>query len=116
MYTHKIVITLLTVADIDCAIGTGGKELLTARLRRPDGFRGMPIFADDRGQLLKEPSMPAIIPQELSEDVPCQILPDPIDGSGRVFKLRITDFSQCGVMKRNVSLYLLPIKSKHNSV
>ncbi|XP_021951890.2 uncharacterized protein LOC110848861 isoform X2 [Folsomia candida] len=89
------------VADIDCAIGTGGKELLTARLRRPDGFRGMPIFADDRGQLLKEPSMPAIIPQELSEDVPCQILPDPIDGSGRVFKLRITDFSQCGVMKRN---------------
>ena len=91
----------ISVADIDCAIGTGGKELLTARLRRPDGFRGIPIFADDRGA--KVEGLALQVPQELVEDLPCQIYQDMMDGSGRVFKLRITDFSQCGVMKRNVS-------------
>ena len=74
-----------------------GKELLTARLRKPEGFRGTPIFADDRGVAGKDPM------QELVENDPaCQIAPDPGDTTGRVFILRVTDFSQCGVLKRNV--------------
>jgi hypothetical protein len=82
-------------------VGTGGKELLTARLRRPDGFRGTPIFADDRGSNPKDPA--SIIAQEiLNKDSPCHIVADPTDTTGRVFKLRVTDFSQCGVLKRNV--------------
>ncbi len=87
------------VADIDCAVGTSGKELFTARLRRPDGFRGTPIFADDRGGAIKD-----YVVQEL-QDGPCVILPDVSDSSGRVFKMRITDFTRCGVLKRNVRIY-----------
>jgi len=100
-------------------VGTGGKELLTARLRRPEGFRGTPIFADDRGSPnnpLTSPRDPAsLIAQEiLNKDTsPCQIFPDTLEPSGRVFKLRVTDFSQCGVLKRNVSsMMLLPTTIK----
>lgn len=85
------------MADIDCAIGKGGKELLTARLRKPDGFRGIPIFADDRGS---SPFKPHDL---LNKNSACQIISDPTDGTGRVYTLRVTDFSQCGVLKRNVS-------------
>ncbi|ODM95598.1 1-deoxy-D-xylulose-5-phosphate synthase, partial [Orchesella cincta] len=83
-------------ADIDCAVASTGKELFTARLRKPDGFRGSPIFADDRGGAIKD-----YIVQDL-QDAPCVIVPDNIgDSSGRVFKMRITDFTRCGVLKRN---------------
>ncbi|CAG7830945.1 unnamed protein product [Allacma fusca] len=83
------------VADIDCAVGTGGKELLTARLRKPDGFRGSPIFADDRGTAVRD------VAQDIAKDLPCQIQHDPTDASGRVYVLRVTDFTECGVLKRN---------------
>lgn len=41
---------------------------------------------------------------EVTLDPPCQIFPDPTDSSGRVFVLRVADFTQCGVLKRNVSI------------
>jgi hypothetical protein len=98
---------LLLVAEIDCAVGVGGKELLTARLRRPDGFRGTPIFADDRGSPFPLPNN-ALLPDHFGGDVddlsPCSIYPDPLEPSGRVFVLKVTDFSRCGVLKRDVSI------------
>lgn len=83
------------VADVKCVMETigpsGGNQRLFARLRKPENFRGHPLFADD----------PQINPfkHEL-----CQILPDPIDLTGRIYRLDIKDFSRCGVTHHGVSL------------
>lgn len=70
--------------------------MLSARLRKPEGFKGTPLFADDR----------AVDP--LTDPV-CQIKPDLTDVTRLTYNLMITDFNRCGVLKRNVSevFYLL---------
>lgn len=61
-----------------------------ARLKKPEGFKGSPLFADDRGA-------------DPESDPSCQIRPDRLDQSGLMYNLKITDFGRCGVLKRNVS-------------
>ena len=82
------------VADVKCvmeATGLSGQnQRLFARLRKPENFRGHPLFADD----------PQINP--LKHEL-CQILPDPIDLTGRIYRLDIKDFSRCGVTHHGVS-------------
>lgn len=67
------------------------KDMLSARLRKPDGFKGTPLFADDRAV---DPIL----------DPVCQIRPDLTDVSRLTYNLLITDFNRCGVLKRNVSV------------
>ncbi|KAB0796108.1 hypothetical protein PPYR_10169 [Photinus pyralis] len=80
------------VTEIQCTFGStgspGSRDSIVARLRKPDGFRGSPLFADDR---LADPET----------DPSCQIRMDPNDPSGLRYHLRITDFSRCGVLRRN---------------
>ncbi|XP_037083017.1 uncharacterized protein LOC119103539 [Pollicipes pollicipes] len=78
------------VADISCSfVGNGGEtDRLSARLRKPAGFRGYPLFADDR-QL--DPRL----------DSSCQIVPDPTDPDQLIYNMLVTDFKRCGVLKRN---------------
>ncbi|XP_026464888.1 uncharacterized protein LOC113367501, partial [Ctenocephalides felis] len=64
------------------------RDSIVARLRKPEGFRGNPLFADDR----------AVDPET---DPTCQIRPDLTDPTGLGYYLRITDFGRCGVLKRN---------------
>ena len=65
-------------------------QRLSARLRKPDGFKGSPIFADERKV------DPATHPD-------CQIRPDETDPKGITFVLKITDLTQCGVLIKNVN-------------
>ncbi|XP_044736948.1 uncharacterized protein LOC123298913 [Chrysoperla carnea] len=87
------------VTDIQCTFATNpintntitaptGRDSIIARLKKPEGFRGNPLFADDR----------SVDPET---DLQCQIRPDPQDSTGLTYNLRITDFSRCGVLKRN---------------
>ncbi|XP_013190468.1 uncharacterized protein LOC106134872 [Amyelois transitella] len=79
------------VTDIQCTFastGTGLRDSVTALLRKPEGFRGAPLFADDR---VTDPLVDPI----------CQIRPEPEDPTGLLYRLRITDFTRCGVLKRN---------------
>ena len=88
------------VADVKCVMetvgpsggggGGGGSQRLFARLRKPENFRGHPLFADD----------PQINP--LKHEL-CQIVRDPIDQTGRIYRLDIKDFSRCGVTHHGVS-------------
>ena len=89
------------VSDIQCTFGShpnglltgvsgGGRDSIIARLRKPEGFRGAPLFADDRQV------DPMIDPH-------CQIRPDPGDPTELNYHLVVTDFTRCGVLKRNVS-------------
>ncbi|PSN32418.1 hypothetical protein C0J52_17544, partial [Blattella germanica] len=64
------------------------RDTIAARLRKPEGFRGSPIFADDRQV-------------DPLTDVSCRIRPDPSDVEELTYDLLITDFSRCGVLKRN---------------
>lgn len=99
----------IAVSDIQCAFwsdsnrngrasitptttstNNGYKDMLSARLRKPEGFKGTPLFADDR----------AVDP--LTDPV-CQIKPDLTDVTRLTYNLMITDFNRCGVLKRNVS-------------
>ena len=85
------------VGDIECSFGRVGvennrkvNERLTARLRKPEGFEGIPIFADDRKvDPLRDPK--------------CQIRPDIADKDGLIYRLLITDLNKCGVLIKNVS-------------
>ena len=70
--------------------GANVEDLIVARLKRPAGFKGPPLFADDR----------SVIPES---DRNCQIKQDKNDPAELAFDLKITDFSRCGVLKRNVS-------------
>jgi len=76
---------------------TASRDTIAARLRKPEGFRGSPIFADDR-------QVDPLI------DVSCQIRPDKSDPEELTYNLMISDFSRCGVLKRNVSLlFVFPL-------
>ncbi|VVD03178.1 unnamed protein product [Leptidea sinapis] len=78
------------VTDIQCTFSSGGtgRDAVTALLRKPDGFRGAPLFADDRTT-------------DPIADPVCQIRPEPDDPTGLLYRLRISDFTKCGVLKRN---------------
>lgn len=60
------------------------KEKMVARLKKPEYFRGHPLFADD---LKVNPY----------NDPYCSIVPEPDDKTGRIYRLIITDLSRCGV-------------------
>ena len=85
------------VGDIECSFGRVGvennrkiNERLTARLRKPEGFEGTPIFADDRKV-------------DPLRDSACQIRPDIADKDGLIYRLLINDLSKCGILIKNVS-------------
>ncbi|XP_046143349.1 uncharacterized protein LOC114871258 isoform X2 [Osmia bicornis bicornis] len=54
------------VSDIQCSGAGSAADLLTAKIKRPVGFRGAPLFADDRSA-------------NPLTDIHCQIRPDPND-------------------------------------
>lgn len=62
-----------------------------AKLKKPENFKGHPLFADDRAA-------------DPETDTSCQIKPDPGDSTGLKYNLKIFDFTRCGVLKRNVSV------------
>ncbi|XP_013146710.1 PREDICTED: uncharacterized protein LOC106109671 [Papilio polytes] len=79
------------VTDIQCTFAsgaTGTRDSVTALLRKPEGFRGAPLFADDRS------TDPIVDPF-------CQIRPELNDPTNLLYRLQITDFARCGVLKRN---------------
>lgn len=88
------------VSEIQCSFSTdslrvgkallGVKDVISARLKKPEGFKGHPLFADDR-------SVDPLI------DPVCQIRPDLSDVSLLTYNLLVTDFTRCGVLRRNVS-------------
>ncbi|KAL2744365.1 hypothetical protein V1477_006907 [Vespula maculifrons] len=82
----------MDVIENYCGAGSAA-DLLTAKIRRPIGFRGAPLFADDRS------ANPLI-------DIHCQIRPDPNDPQEDNYFLKVTDFSRCGVLKRNGFIHL----------
>lgn len=81
------------MSDIQCSFSSQGSstaDMINARLKKPVGFKGAPLFADDR----------AVNPET---DRTCLIRQDPEDPDGVTYTLKITDFSRCGVLKRNVN-------------
>lgn len=84
---------LRIVTEIQCTFAISNnaatRDSIIAKLRKPEGFKGHPLFADDR----------AVDPET---DITCQIRPDLTDPTGLKYNLKITDFSRCGVLKRNV--------------
>ena len=92
-----------SVTDIDCQYGGNAENgVISAKLRKPEGFQGVPIFADDR----------AIDPE--TSDV-CSIQRSKGDATGLVYDLNVTNFSSCGVVLRNgfVSLRIWFPKLRH---
>ncbi|XP_077297056.1 uncharacterized protein LOC143918855 [Arctopsyche grandis] len=90
---HSAVSQDYDVTDIQCSFGGGvngggSRDSIIALLRKPEGFKGSPLFADDRSVAAET-------------DTSCQIRPDPAESTGLLYRLRITDFSRCGVLKRN---------------
>ncbi|XP_033211534.1 uncharacterized protein LOC117169319 [Belonocnema kinseyi] len=81
------------VSDIQCSGAGSPNDLLTAKIKRPVGFRGGPLFADDRS------ADPLI-------DINCQLRPDPNDPQEDNYFLKVTDFSRCGILKRNGFIHL----------
>lgn len=83
------------MTEIQCTFANGNsigsRDSIIAKLKKPDGFKGHPLFADDR----------AVDPER---DSSCQIRPDFLDPTGLRYNLKITDFSRCGVLKRNVRI------------
>ncbi|EEB10491.1 conserved hypothetical protein [Pediculus humanus corporis] len=80
------------VSEIQCTfsgIGDGkNRDSIAAKLKKPEGFRGSPLFADDRNA-------------DPLTDLQCQIRPDHNDATELTYNLLITDFNRCGVLKRN---------------
>ncbi|XP_055682163.1 uncharacterized protein LOC129789391 isoform X2 [Lutzomyia longipalpis] len=79
------------VTDIQCSFASQGSSVgdtITAHLKKPMGFKGTPLFADDR----------SINPES---DASCIIKPDLNDPSELGYILKILDFSRCGVLRRN---------------
>ncbi|XP_075225337.1 uncharacterized protein LOC142326626 [Lycorma delicatula] len=66
----------------------GTRDSISAKLRKPEGFKGSPLFADDRGV------------DPLTDPI-CQIRPDPTDLTHHTYLLVVNDFTRCGVLKRN---------------
>ncbi|KAI4487316.1 hypothetical protein M0804_005465 [Polistes exclamans] len=93
---HKVKVIVAQdyeISEIQCSGAGSAADLLTAKIRRPIGFRGAPLFADDRS------ANPLI-------DIHCQIRPDPNDPQEDNYFLKVTDFSRCGVLKRNGFIHL----------
>ena len=85
------------VNDIVCSFGNISADnnrrsnaRLSAVLHKPQGFKGTPIFADDRQV-------------DASRDPDCQIRPDMTDRRGLAYKLLVRDLNKCGVAKKSVS-------------
>lgn len=79
------------VSEIQCSFASPGTtlgDMITAKLKKPIGFKGHPLFADDR----------SVNPDN---DYSCTIKPDRADPSEMNYELKITDFTRCGVLKRN---------------
>ncbi|XP_059094654.1 uncharacterized protein LOC131889540 [Tigriopus californicus] len=79
------------VIDIDCSLGENSvsqEQFLHAVLRKPEKFKGVPLFADDRK---KDPLT----------DPECSIVPDPLDPQGLTYNLRISDLNECGVILKD---------------
>ncbi|XP_018325290.1 uncharacterized protein LOC108737109 [Agrilus planipennis] len=79
------------VSNIQCTFATpsgGSMDSIMAKLKKPENFRGHPLFADDR----------VVDPEK---DAHCQIRQDPTEPTGLFYKLKILDFMRCGVIKRN---------------
>ena len=72
--------------------------MITASLKRPVGFKGVPLFADDK--------------YEKSDY--CTVKKNPSDEL--TFEIKITNFTKCGVIKRNVSFYLSSIYVYKNTI
>ncbi|XP_034180401.1 uncharacterized protein LOC117604448 [Osmia lignaria lignaria] len=81
------------VSDIQCSGAGSAADLLTAKIKRPVGFRGAPLFADDRSA-------------NPLTDIHCQIRPDPNDPQEDNYFLKVTDFTRCGILKRNGFIHL----------
>jgi hypothetical protein len=81
------------VSDIQCSAATATSDLLTAKIKRPVDFKGAPLFADDREA-------------DPLTDIHCQIRPDPTDSQQDNYFLKVTDFTRCGVLKRNGFVHL----------
>lgn len=85
------------VSDIQCSFSSQGSstvDSITARLKKPAGFKGAPLFADDR----------KVNPDT---DRTCMIRKDANDPDEITYTLKILDFLRCGVLKRNVCDYEL---------
>lgn len=81
------------MSDIQCSFATPTSttaDVITARLKKPAGFKGAPLFADDR----------SVNPDT---DRACSIRPESGDPDNIAYVLKITDFMRCGVLKRNVN-------------
>lgn len=86
----------VSVSEIQCSFSSQGSstsDSITAILKKPAGFKGSPLFADDR---TVNPNV----------DRKCSIEPDPNDPNEHTYRLKILDFSKCGVLKRNVSIVI----------
>ncbi|XP_064102943.1 uncharacterized protein LOC135213043 [Macrobrachium nipponense] len=87
------------VADINCDFEEEsnwtdeGPDTLSARLKKPPGFKGHPLFADDRRA-------------DPLRDETCQIRQDIRDPSGLVYNLLVTDLDKCGTIKKNGYVHL----------
>lgn len=82
------------MSDIQCSFATPTSttaDVITARLKKPAGFKGAPLFADDR----------SVNPDT---DRACSIRPESGDPDNIAYVLKITDFTRCGVLKRNVNI------------
>lgn len=66
--------------------------MITARLKKPVGFKGSPLFADDRNA-------------HPETDRACSIRSESNDPENIAYTLKITDFTRCGVLKRNVCIW-----------
>lgn len=79
------------VTDIQCSFSSQGSvvgDAITATLKKPQGFKGAPLFADDRN----------VNPET---DYTCAIKQDPDDPTELTYDLKILDFTRCGVLRRN---------------
>lgn len=82
------------MSDIQCSFATSSSttvDMITARLKKPVGFKGSPLFADDRNA-------------HPETDRACSIRPESSDPENIAYTLKITDFTRCGVLKRNVCI------------
>ena len=72
-----------------CTLWRSAVQRFFGPRRKPEGFSGAPIFADDRKV-------------EPKSDPFCRIKPDPSDEDGLIYMLHILDLDKCGVLVKNV--------------
>ena len=101
MFLFQVLAQDYEVAEIECSFGEISSDSnqrinqkLTAKLKKPEGFKGSPIFADERKV------DPSVHPE-------CQIRPDEADPKKISYLLKINDLTQCGVLIKNVCYCLV---------